>query len=167
MEKGSRFEMLKDPSRWRSQFKSLKPSIQWIVGLTGAGMIFLIIWGGFNPQNDSANGNTFAALGLDVFLKLGIVLILIYASAHLLRKFGITGISQKTRHLSISETLSLSPRRALYIIKVGEQKLLIGATDQNITLIKQLDDIPSGSKPISPSGLDFYIDQTPTVSLEE
>jgi flagellar biogenesis protein FliO len=33
----------------------------------------------------------------------------------------------------------LNPKRALHIVQVGGQTLLIGATDQSITLISELD----------------------------
>jgi flagellar biosynthetic protein FliO len=75
------------------------------------------------------------------FIKLVVVLLLIFASAILARRWVQPGPHGKvTRQLRLVETVRLSPKQALHLISVGDQRLLIGATDQNIALITQMDD---------------------------
>jgi flagellar biosynthetic protein FliO len=82
---------------------------------------------------------------LDVVLKLGVVIGLIEVSLYLLRRWQgqMTG---HTRQLRVVESLALSPRQTLHIVRVGSQTLLIGATDQTLTPLGPVDLLP---KPVS------------------
>lgn len=77
---------------------------------------------------------------LGVFIKLIGVLLLIVVSSILFQRWvqpGFTGKS--TRQLNLLETVRLSPKQALHLVSIGDQKLLIGATDQNVSLIVQVE----------------------------
>jgi flagellar biosynthetic protein FliO len=76
-----------------------------------------------------------AALGLDVLFKLGIVVLLIYASLYLLKRLQAGTAPGSRKRLAILETARLSSRQALHLVKVGDQVLLIGATDQSVNYL--------------------------------
>jgi flagellar biosynthetic protein FliO len=71
-----------------------------------------------------------------VFAKLVGVLLLIVACALLFRRwFQIGPQGGAVRQLRLLETVRLSPRQALHLVAVGDQQLLIGATDGAIALL--------------------------------
>jgi flagellar biosynthetic protein FliO len=75
---------------------------------------------------------------LSAFVKLLAVLLLIVGSSVILRRWQQGASSGKTtRQLRLLETIRISPRQALHLIAIGDQKILIGATDQQISLIAQ------------------------------
>lgn len=77
---------------------------------------------------------------LSVFVKLIGVLLLIVACAVIYNRWMNVGPKSGTdRQLHLLETVRLSPKQTLYLISVGDQQLLIGATDQNISLLTPVD----------------------------
>lgn len=83
---------------------------------------------------------TDASLFLSVSLKLGAVIALIYGSLFLLKRWqGGALMTARRKQLTIVETTRLSPRQALHVVKAGDRTLLVGATDQNLTLLTELD----------------------------
>jgi flagellar protein FliO/FliZ len=93
------------------------------------------------------------------FIKLIGVLLLIVISAVLLRRWLQIGPNARTGHqLRLLETVRLSPKQALHLIAIGDQQLLIGATDQNVSLLSPVE---GGFSPIAEEttnhqqGLDF------------
>lgn len=88
---------------------------------------------------------------LDAFVKTIVVLLLIVGCSILFRRWTQNGAgAASTRQLRTLETLRLSPKQALHLVAVGDQTLLIGATDQAIALIA-----PVAGNPASPSNVDF------------
>ncbi|PKL50691.1 MAG: hypothetical protein CVV39_01145 [Planctomycetes bacterium HGW-Planctomycetes-1] len=57
----------------------------------------------------------------------------IYLSKRLLPKLNLPG-----KMIQVSETIHIGPRRAIHLIKVGKQTLLIGSTNDNITKLADL-----------------------------
>jgi flagellar biogenesis protein FliO len=41
---------------------------------------------------------------------------------------------------SLVETIRLSPKQSVHLVMIGEQKLLIGATDHNVSLISTIEE---------------------------
>lgn len=80
-----------------------------------------------------------SALLLNVFLKLGLVLLLIYSGAIYLRRRQNSGHPLCKKQIHVLETTHLSPHRALHLVKVGDHTYLIGATDHNIQLLSPLE----------------------------
>lgn len=80
-----------------------------------------------------------SALLFNVFLKLGLVLLLIYSGAIYLRRRQNSGHPLYKKQIRVLETTHLSPHRALHLVQVGEHTYLIGATDQSIQLLSQLE----------------------------
>ncbi len=81
-----------------------------------------------------------SALFLNVFLKLGLVLVLIYSGAIFLRRRQNGCQLTHRKQIQILETANLSPHRALHLVKVGGRTYLIGATDHNIQLLSNLEE---------------------------
>lgn len=80
-----------------------------------------------------------SALLLNVFLKLGLVLLLIYSAAIYLRRRQNSGHPLSKKQIQVLETTHLSPHRALHLVQVGDHTYLIGATDHNIHLLSQVE----------------------------
>jgi len=79
------------------------------------------------------------------FVKLIIVLLLIVGVALVFRRWIQPGAGiNATRQMRLVETIRLSPRQALHLVTVGNQKLLIGATDQSVSLISPIEADESG-----------------------
>lgn len=103
-----------------------------VVALAG----WLVLYSGSDQVNNPQTGIT-VGWTLGVFIKLGAVLLLIVVLAVIFRRYqGTKGIGRK-RQMTVLETLSLSPRRSLLLVQVGDQVYFLGATDQNITLLSE------------------------------
>ena len=77
---------------------------------------------------------------MGVFIKLGGVLLLIVACSSLFRRWLQPGFQGKAiRRMRLLETVRLSPKQAIHLISIGDQQLLIGATDQNVSLLSQIE----------------------------
>ena len=75
-----------------------------------------------------------------VLIKLIGILLLIVGSSVLLRRWMHLGPNGKTTNqLRLLETVRLSPKQCLHLVVIGNQQLLIGATDQSIALIAPVD----------------------------
>lgn len=75
-----------------------------------------------------------------VFVKLVGVLLLIVASSIVFRRWFQPGSAGKAaRQLHLLETVRLSPKQALHLVVIGDQQLLIGATDQTVSLITHVE----------------------------
>lgn len=94
---------------------------------------------------------------LSAFIKLMAVLLLVVGSSVIFRRWVQPGLhGKKVQQMQMLETIRLSPKQALHLVLIGDQKLLIGATDQNVSLIAPIHDhpVPVQESP-SQSGLDF------------
>jgi flagellar biosynthetic protein FliO len=92
-----------------------------------------------SPTQDPLGSTPFYFLS--AFVKLMAVLLLIVGSSVIFRRWLQPGINGKTaRQMRLIETIRLSPKQALHLVLIGDQKLLIGATDQNVSLIAPIHD---------------------------
>ena len=90
------------------------------------------------PTSDAMN-DPILLVG-SVFLKLIVVVLLIIAAAWILRRVQSGSWKSTPRQMKVIETTHLSPRRAIHLIQVGNRRLLIGATDQSLNLLAELDE---------------------------
>ncbi len=83
-----------------------------------------------------------AADVVEFLLKFGIVLLALYGSLRGLRTLMARQrwLPTSGTQVTVVETAHLSPRRALYVVRAGRQKLLLGGTDHEITLLAELDE---------------------------
>ncbi len=77
-----------------------------------------------------------------VILKLGLVIVLIYASLYLLRRWQGGPLAARLKQVAVLETTRLSPRQALHLVRAGSQVFLIGATDQSVTVLAEVEPTP-------------------------
>ena len=76
---------------------------------------------------------------LDVVLKIIFVFGLIYLFFAMLRWWQKKQPGQVQNKLRIIETVRPSPRQTFYLLKVGAQEFLVGATDQSMSLIAEVE----------------------------
>jgi len=117
----------------------------------------LSLGGGSETTSDPLGSTPFYFVS--AFVKLLGVLLLIVGLSVIFRRWQHLGPNGKlVRQMRLLETVRLSPKQSLHIISIGGQKLLIGATDQNISLISHVEDSIEAA-PIAESqtqpGLDF------------
>jgi flagellar protein FliO/FliZ len=79
---------------------------------------------------------------LDLFLKLGAVLALAYVSLAALRRYTGGASSQRGTLLEVLDSTSLGPNRAVYVVRAGGRRLVLGVTQQQITALGDLDGEP-------------------------
>jgi flagellar biosynthetic protein FliO len=90
-------------------------------------------------ENPTATSGSTTELILSVFLKLGIVLVLIYAGFYFIRRWKGIPFNNASHQISILETLRLSPRQTVFLIRTGDRCVMIGATDQSINYLTDVE----------------------------
>ncbi len=104
-----------------------------LVVVLGVAMFLLL------PQNTNPTGEssylTSTGLAFGVFLKLGVVVVLIIGLAIILRKWQSNIKAGTSKQIEVVETIHLSQHRSLYLVNVGGKTLLLGGTDQSISTL--------------------------------
>lgn len=77
------------------------------------------------------------------------------------------GFSKKSEYLKIEETMNLSARKTLYVIKAGKEKFLIASDIDKTTLISKLEDGEKGQNKIRVDKSDELTSTDGIESLEE
>jgi len=135
-----RFDPGKSLLQW---WRNATPRSRWMAGIvlfsllcTGA----LLILSG-QPVGDPSSAAPDLS-GLDyasAFFKLLCVLAIIVGGGVLLRRFANRSTVQgKLRQLEVVETVRLSPKQSMHIVRAGDKTLLVGATDQSLALISEI-----------------------------
>jgi flagellar biosynthetic protein FliO len=78
------------------------------------------------------------SLAVSITLKLALVLALIYGCLYLFRRLPSGWLAASKKRVALLETTRLSPRQALHLVRVGDRTLLVGATDQSVTLLTEI-----------------------------
>lgn len=78
-----------------------------------------------------------------------LIIVIIYVSVWLMKKYSGAKIAGGGDLISIVERRHLAPKQALYLIKVGEKHLLIGASDSGLQKLSDIDSLEI--KPAKPS----------------
>ena len=75
-----------------------------------------------------------------MMLSVLFVVVLGIALVYVLKRFGgrITGLPGK--RIRVVETVALGPRRTVHLVEVGDRRLLIGSTNENITMLADVTD---------------------------
>ena len=88
------------------------------------------------------------------FIRIVVCLPIVGILAYVFIKFGFTrNYSRRMGNLKIVEQVTLLPKATINIVKVGNEYLLLGATENEITLIKQLDNYQE----IEPTEFQFHL----------
>jgi flagellar biosynthetic protein FliO len=88
---------------------------------------------------------------LGAVLKFGIVLLMIYGAAIVFRRWQVGSVKSSTRRMKVIESTALSPRRTLFLVEVDGQTFMVGATDQSINLIAEIE-TPDSAEVIPSAG---------------
>ena len=123
---------------------TLRKMPRWALVLATVGLVvvlgvamFLLL-----PQNSENTGESsyLASTGLafGVFLKLGVVVVLIIGLAIILRRWQSTIRAGTPKQIEVIETVHLSQHRSLYLVNVGGKSLLLGGTDQSISTLADI-----------------------------
>lgn len=102
----------------------------------------------FEPEleNGPAIGPT-AADYVRVFAGLVIVIVVIWALSLALKKFvTVRGLASTSESLKILHTVSLSPSRMLYLVRLGERILLIGGGEGGLRTLAEISDMEEVSQ---------------------
>jgi flagellar biosynthetic protein FliO len=135
------------PPRWR--MPALWTGAAVVLALAGW-LLPSAMSGAGDPGSPTGGPLEIVSLVASVVLKLGLVLLLVYGCLWLLRRWqGAAGRAQE-RRLSLLESLRLSPKQALHVVRAGDQVLLIGATDQALTVLAQLPPAPAAAAEAAP-----------------
>lgn len=104
----------------------------------------------------------FWQIALDMGVKLLLVIGLVYATLlglRWLQKFK-NPMSDGGATIQVLETVGLAPGRSLHLIVVGEKTLLLGSTEQNISLLSELADAHIPLPEEEPSAFETQLSQT-------
>ncbi len=117
------------------------------------------------------DNRSFWQIALDMGVKLLLVIGLVYATLlglRWLQKFK-NPLGEGGATIQVLETVGLAPGRSLHLIVVGEKTLLLGSTEQNISLLSELADAHIPLPEEEPSAFEAQLSQTETTpfSAEE
>jgi flagellar biogenesis protein FliO len=90
-----------------------------------------------SPSSNDATYINSTGFAFSVFLKLGVVVLIIAGLAIIIRRMQVKNQATTTKLIGIIETLHLTPHRTLYLVSIDDKKILIGATDQSMTTLYQ------------------------------
>lgn len=129
------------------KIKAQKLGRNWAYILLGccvlAVLIFTIPSTALNSETTSSSQSNFetsyGGLFVSIALKLGVVVLLIYVTLLIIKRWQIGKVGVVTRQLSILETARLSPHQSILLVKVNQRYLLIGATDQTINCLGEVE----------------------------
>lgn len=97
----------------------------------------------FNKASDIElpSSDWFGLIG-GMVLKLGLVLGLIYAAFIVLRRYFTRNktVVQGKKPISLLSSLNLSPSRTVYVLEVGKRVLVVGATQNQLSLLTEVTD---------------------------
>jgi flagellar protein FliO/FliZ len=145
---------------WAQVWASLRPALtklarQPMVWVSGLGLLALAVFSQWAALSTSAatpqsSGQAPASdlfgtmsLAVSITLKLALVIALIYGCMWVLRRWPTGWMAVSKKRVALLETTRLSPRQALHLVQVGDRTLLVGATDQAVTLLTEIA-LPAG-----------------------
>jgi flagellar biogenesis protein FliO len=132
---------------WSKMMDQLKKHkvVPWFVGivlLLFVSLIVILTRGGTMgvqaPPTDSGPTDSLRVI-LDVIVKFGVVLFLIYVIYQIINKFRKQTTGEKSNQLTVLESVKLSPQQSLHMVKAHNHIILIGATDHTLTKLSDLD----------------------------
>ena len=127
----------------------LRKLSSWLFGLTVL-LASAPVWADEEPAPGLSGGDIGPTL-LQLAGALLLIVIIIYLSVWLMKKYSGGKIAGGGNLISIVERRHLAPKQALYLIKVGEKHLLIGASDSGLQKLSDLDDLEVKSAKPSPA----------------
>jgi len=86
-----------------------------------------------------ASDTTVADVGAKAFLSLLLIIILLFGLAWGMKRYGPVSRIRKTSGLEILGHVALGAKVHLSLVRIGKSVLLLGVTQNNISMIKDLD----------------------------
>ena len=80
-----------------------------------------------------------ASLSFNIFVKLLIIVGIIYLIFYIYRWWQTKNAIIRKNRLTLKESIRFTPKQAVHIIRVDDKEFLIGATDQQISLLSTID----------------------------
>lgn len=80
--------------------------------------------------------SSFLQMVAALMLVVGLILLTYYASTRLMRK--IPALRPGNQHIRVLEVRAMGPRKALILIEVAGEYLLLSSSGEHLTLIKQI-----------------------------
>ena len=77
-------------------------------------------------------------LFIKIALNLGLVLLIIFALNSLIRHFKSGSIGTTNKHLSLLETMYLSPKQKIYLVRVSNKTILLSSTEEHIAMLGEV-----------------------------
>ncbi len=103
-----------------------------------AASLALVVSGGSAPQPSAGEPSTLYFVGVMVKL-IGVLLLIVGCGVLAMRWARNPRRLNRGGQMMVVESIRLSPKQALHLVRVGEQQFLVGATDQSIALISPVD----------------------------
>lgn len=94
----------------------------------------------FKTSQDDTSGIYFKLMA-----AVGLVLVFGAAALYLSKKLGTKIVNTKGKQMQIDETLYLGSRKALHLVKISNERILIATTPTSVTTIAKLEN----QKPVS------------------
>lgn len=95
---------------------------------------------GVSPITPLGGGLSSTELFFKMMLSVGLVIALGAAALYLSKRVLPKVANASGREIRILETAGLGPRKALHLVEVGHQRLLIASTNDTITTLAHVDD---------------------------
>lgn len=81
--------------------------------------------------------SSFLQMALALLVVVGLILLVYYGTTRLMKS--VPAFGQVGRLIRVLEVRTLGPRRALVLVEVGGEYLLLASTDNQLRLIKKID----------------------------
>jgi flagellar biosynthetic protein FliO len=91
----------------------------------------------------SAGGLSGGELFFRMLVMVLVVISLGAATVYISRKYGSRLRGLSGREIQVIETTSIGPRKQVHIVKVGKKRLLIGSTNEHISMLADVTDAPA------------------------
>jgi len=79
---------------------------------------------------------SFLQMGLALLVVVGLILLVYYGTTRLVK--AVPAFGQSGRQIRVVESRPLGPRKALILVEVGGEYLLLASTETQVTLLKQI-----------------------------
>jgi len=87
--------------------------------------------------------HTTSELFFKMMLSVLLIVVLGAGAIYVSKKFGVRISNLPGKKIHVIETVSLGPRKAVHLLKIGNQGLLIGSTTESITKLADVTDVLS------------------------
>ena len=145
-------------SRLIDFLKKLKPEgmPQWLWGVVllavimGAALLVQQLVGPSSGEPDAESPLGGASFVFDLILAFLFLMGVLFIGLYVVRRWQRGGSASGAHRLQILESKHLSPKQAVHLIRAGQRLFVVGATDQGISLISEIENEPVVSGDESP-----------------